>query len=355
MFEEKEFDYKPIFFVSTSDKKVSNHTMEWVHSSGTNRWQGWYCAAGMQSLYIDFDGNVFVGTCNVGGWYGNIFRQGLHPGKKLNQWIQCTAKVCACGADMYAAKVKSKNQIPDQIEKLYENVEAESTFSKSEEVKSPDVVVSKGSRRMKMVIWDLSRRCNYACSYCFPDSHNNYEAHKSLGSLKHAVDGLHDWWLLGSLGKFVITGGEPTMNPDYIAFVRYIKSKNPLHLVHTTTNGSRDHNYFRELIVHSALTFSGHMESLSNPRTYDRFVENIRACVETKKTNSLAAVHAIHVRLMLKPGTLDLVERLMADIRSIPDFNELGFVNCDLLHQSGDKAEMIPYTENEKSFVVSSL
>jgi len=42
---------------------------------------------------------------------------------------------------------------------------------------------------------------------------------------------------------------------------------------------------------------------------------------------------------MMKPGTLDLVKRLLVDIRQIPDCAKYAVVNCDLLHLASDKGK----------------
>src|SRR6516162_8169959 len=110
-------------FISLSKGEVSEHSVEWVHSTGRNRWKGWQCAAGMHSLYIDFDGNIFTGTCGVGGWYGNVFRPGIDHGKRLNQWIECTADCCSCGADMYSPKVRKRELLPDHIDTIFSKID----------------------------------------------------------------------------------------------------------------------------------------------------------------------------------------------------------------------------------------
>ncbi len=350
---------EPILFASSADRETSWHTAEWIHSTGENQWQGWYCSSGMRSLYVDFDGNVFTGTCGVGGWYGNVFRQGLAPDKNLNQWIRCTAKACQCGSDMFAPKVRDKSLIPANFDDIYAPTtrapEDPGAYRPVERVKRPDIVYGSTSQLFKQIIWDLTRRCNYSCSYCFPDAHNNYEAHKSLGSLKHAVDGLHDWWLAGTPGLFVITGGEPTTNPNYLEFISYILARNPSNAVHTTSNGSRNSVFYSELLTLSNITFSGHMESLENPSVSSRFLENIEACVKARRTDSRAARHALQVRLMLKPGTLSLVRDLAAAIADIPHFHEEATLACDLLHQASDKTRLKPYTPEERDFAAREL
>lgn len=344
--------FVPLNLVSSSKNESSNHTAEWLHSTGRNHWQGWQCSAGLHSIYIDFDGNVFVATCAAGGWQGNVFRQGLDPQNQLNRWIECPAKVCACGSDMYIPKVRSKNLVPHHISELFNRFSESGNIKTVDLVADPDVVVSEANREIKTIIWDIGRRCNYDCSYCYPDAHNSYEAHKTIGSLRHAIDGLHEWWLCEWPGHFVVTGGEPTLNPAYLDFVKYIRQKRVGNTVHTTTNGSRDSRFYSELMLHSGIDFSGHMDSLQNPRTYARFVENVAACVQVKLDMGVDDV--LKVRLMLKPGTLELVRRLVADIHAIPDFDQVAILACDLVHEGAEKF-LRTYTNEELDFVANPI
>lgn len=80
------------------------------------------------------------------------------------------------------------------------------------------------------VTWDLGRRCNYDCSYCPAIRHDNFSPHASLNDLKRNVDFLfeyidlymqHRYFKRASIG---FTGGEPTVNPNFIEFVKYLKS-----------------------------------------------------------------------------------------------------------------------------------
>lgn len=79
------------------------------------------------------------------------------------------------------------------------------------------------------VTWDLGRRCNYDCSYCPAHRHDNFSPHASLDELKKNVDFVLEYvntymryrdYKMCNIG---FTGGEPTVNPNFIEFVRYLK------------------------------------------------------------------------------------------------------------------------------------
>ena len=71
-----------------------------------NQFEGWKCNAGLESLMINWDGEVHRATCRVGGSLGNIydgtFEQPEDP-------IDCTRKFCTCVADISLTKVKDDN------------------------------------------------------------------------------------------------------------------------------------------------------------------------------------------------------------------------------------------------------
>jgi hypothetical protein len=68
-----------------------------------NKWKGWTCNAGLESLMINWDGDVHRATCRVGGSLGNIyegtFLQPVDP-------VVCDRNFCTCAADIPITKVK---------------------------------------------------------------------------------------------------------------------------------------------------------------------------------------------------------------------------------------------------------
>lgn len=81
------------------------------------------------------------------------------------------------------------------------------------------------------VTWDVGRRCNYDCSYCPSHRHDNFSAHATLEDLKKNSDFVlkyTDLYMTYRYYKFAainFTGGEPTVNPNFIEFSKYIKNK----------------------------------------------------------------------------------------------------------------------------------
>lgn len=69
-----------------------------------NQFKGWSCAAGVESLMINWDGEVHRATCRVGGSLGNIYT-GTFEQPKEN--VICTRQWCTCAADIPLTKTQS--------------------------------------------------------------------------------------------------------------------------------------------------------------------------------------------------------------------------------------------------------
>lgn len=68
-----------------------------------NRFKDWNCRAGIESLMINWDGEVHRATCRVGGSLGNIY-QGTF--EIPSDPVICTRDWCTCAADVNITKWK---------------------------------------------------------------------------------------------------------------------------------------------------------------------------------------------------------------------------------------------------------
>lgn len=126
-----------------------------------------------------------------------------------------------------------------------------------------------------MITWDLGRRCNYDCSYCPSYRHDNFSSHASLDELKNTTEFLFSYIELVSKYRknkdfFVsFTGGEPTVNPNFIEFAKYIKSQYSLRYadkfslkLDMTSNGAMGSKVAKALIENfDYITVSYHAEA----------------------------------------------------------------------------------------------
>jgi MoaA/NifB/PqqE/SkfB family radical SAM enzyme len=68
-----------------------------------NKFKDWSCNAGLESLMINWDGDVHRATCRVGGSLGNIYEGSFDI---PTEPIVCTRNNCTCAADIPITKVK---------------------------------------------------------------------------------------------------------------------------------------------------------------------------------------------------------------------------------------------------------
>ena len=68
-----------------------------------NKFKDWACMAGVESLMINWDGEVHRATCRVGGSLGNIYDNTFEMPK---EYITCTREWCTCAADVNITKWK---------------------------------------------------------------------------------------------------------------------------------------------------------------------------------------------------------------------------------------------------------
>jgi len=74
-----------------------------LKARGLNTWLGWQCYIGIDSLYIQHNGEVYRGNCLLGDKLGDIGGEINWP----SQPLVCTATSCGCNADMIVRKTKN--------------------------------------------------------------------------------------------------------------------------------------------------------------------------------------------------------------------------------------------------------
>jgi MoaA/NifB/PqqE/SkfB family radical SAM enzyme len=67
-----------------------------------NKYKGWTCNAGIESLMINWDGEVHRATCRVGGSLGNIYTGTFNV---PTEPVVCTRDNCTCAADIPLTKI----------------------------------------------------------------------------------------------------------------------------------------------------------------------------------------------------------------------------------------------------------
>jgi len=95
------------------------------------------------------------------------------------------------------------------------------------------------------IIWDLGRKCTYACTYCPPHRNNKTSPVVGFDDLITSMEFVDDYISMYEefrgrpyrVKALSFTGGEPTIHPGFLKFGRYVKDNYTGYNVNMTTNG----------------------------------------------------------------------------------------------------------------------
>jgi len=97
---------KPNTIIDDKDQYHANDVIK-LH---LNKYHGWKCNAGLESLMINWDGEVHRATCRVGGSLGNIYKNTFFQNTEP---VICTREFCTCAADIPITKVSV--EVPEKL------------------------------------------------------------------------------------------------------------------------------------------------------------------------------------------------------------------------------------------------
>ena len=113
VFDDMRYDGKDLEWIISQDATAKPNCriddVEIVHANDViklhkNNFKDWTCNAGIESLMINWDGDVHRATCRVGGSLGNIYTGTfVIP----TESIICTRDACTCAADIPLTKIKN--------------------------------------------------------------------------------------------------------------------------------------------------------------------------------------------------------------------------------------------------------
>lgn len=173
------------------------------------------------------------------------------------------------------------------------------------------------------IIWDLGRRCTYACSYCPPHRNNKTSPFVSYKKLCKSMDGVAKYANLydsfrktPAKKKLSFTGGEPTVHPDFFRFLKYCKNAYPNFSRGLTTNGWFSNSVLDKVLsLTTGGTLSYHCESTDKQKK--QVVQNAIALREKYKVNVMFHKdyfwECVDVCETLEKNSVDYVPRIIGD------------------------------------------
>jgi MoaA/NifB/PqqE/SkfB family radical SAM enzyme len=127
------------------------------------------------------------------------------------------------------------------------------------------------------ITWNLGPRCNFDCAYCPPRWHNKTSDHQTLDQLKARwIYILEKTLHLSKKYKLSFSGGEVTINKDFLPFLRWLNEnyRDRIANMGFTTNGSATVLYYKQAIeLVDYISFSSHFDQMNTKK----FNKNILA------------------------------------------------------------------------------
>ena len=285
------------------------------------------------------------------GLLGNI-REGIDMPE---EFVVCPFAHCGCGADVILSKAKDDASV-DLLDVTHNGYEGTSRVENYTTDSINDAVAVEMNFPIPyQILWDLGRRCNYNCNYCWPAVHSNTEKFPPFEQVISTIDMLIDNWSRGKEIRWNFGGGEPTMHPQFIDIIKYLKSRNQWILV--TTNGSRSNKFWREASQHvNSVNMSAHFASMDQYKgNEDRFLENCRIIMQHHDV--VDDDFWLEIKLMTPPGFLDRAQLLRDRLLAIPEWHTpgangrpKGSLSLVPIRDINDASSLVAYSDNEIEF-----
>ena len=135
--------------------------------------------------------------------------------------------------------------------------------------------------------WMLGSRCNYACSYCPDDLHDDFSPHPDLDQLKQVWMSFYTKTQhIGLPYKISFTGGEVTANKSFLPLVKFLRDGNfNLGQILVSTNGSASTAYYLRLAeLVDAISFSIHSEYWNESKFFETVIAVNKVMVRPEKS-----------------------------------------------------------------------
>jgi MoaA/NifB/PqqE/SkfB family radical SAM enzyme len=160
------------------------------------------------------------------------------------------------------------------------------------------------TERLFSITWNTGPRCNFSCSYCPPHLNDKVSKHKTLDELKRIwLDIVEKSIHRGLDYKISFSGGEPTINPNFLLFLEWLSTDDRIKNIGFTSNGSTAKaRYLKAIDYVDYITFSTHFEFMLVDKFKDTVLSTHLKAIELKKN--------IFVNIMDEHFAKDKVENL---------------------------------------------
>jgi len=309
-------------------EKSNTHYIKSNHSN----FKDWYCDAGKDSLWIYFNGDIFGNACRSIR-YGNVYESF----DILDTPIVCPLTSCFCGADISITKARTLKDLED-IKSLDNSID----FKNLKSLETDDIVSIIHTRNLKYkntftIDWNVGKRCNFDCSYCPSTVHNNHSPHLTLEKFIPAFDKIYSTLKEYQTIDIVFTGGEPTINPEYIDIASYAKRSNTC--IFTNTNCTANIDKLEKLMHLGGLYISIHEEFTEK----EKILKKIKTLYDRMENNDI-----LSIKYMLVPNNLSETKKF---ITMVPSKKNNFFISIHPLVDKINNGKRLDYSLEELKFI----
>lgn len=171
--------------------------------------------------------------------------------------------------------------------------------------------------------WMIGSRCNYACSYCPDELHDDHSPHPELEKLKLVWQNFYAKTKhIGLPYKIGFTGGEVTANKSFLPLIEYLRNNYIIGQILVTTNGSASTTYYLRLSkLVDAITFSTHSEYWDEHKFFETVVEVNKVMIRPEKS--------CHVNIMDEPWNRENIPRYQEFLNQHSVSNSINLIRYD--------------------------
>jgi organic radical activating enzyme len=158
---------------------------------------------------------------------------------------------------------------------------------------NPIINIKKSSNNFT-VHWAIGKRCNFKCSYCPDNWHDDSSPHLTLKQLIQAWEKIVQLNPTDTKYDLSFLGGEPTLNKDFLPFLKWLHTnfKDNLINVGLITNGTASSSYYQKIVMYcNWITFSTHSEFMNEQKFFKNVLD---ANISSKKYKCMVNVNIMN-------------------------------------------------------------
>lgn len=296
--------------------------------------KGWYCSTHLNLIYISWHGGVRSAVCGNSYLCNNIY----DPNKKINfsysNICMLKSNLCYCEADINLPKAVDKLTC-DEMFKEIKNFELDS-LEKLEllpECTDSNEVIGIVDLELFLhnnfsIHLNLGKRCNFDCSYCPANVHNNYDPDVNYDKLIYGINRSLETFCsdLSRPKDIILTGGEPTLHKRYDDIIAFLKEKG--FKISVSTNGTAPLRKYSKSIenydVHYAISFHREFTNPKLMRKINKLYEKYQSNLTVKSMSDLGDKFSEKIKNNVDPLLFDNIAW-----KKIIDYNSINFKVID--------------------------